>query len=52
MVHLPPGCNFTVQPQENPHPALRDVTDLNSVLEKDEAAHCYREHFIGMVIKC
>ena len=52
MIHLPPGCNFTVQPYENPDPGSRDVlgeSRLNSVIEKDESAHCYRDYFLGQV---
>ena len=52
MVHLPQGCNFAVQPYENPEPGVREVADLtlNSLIEKDESAHCYREHFLGLVM--
>ena len=54
MIHLPPRCNFTVQPYKNPDPGSRDVqaeSRLNSLIEKDDSAHCYRDHFLGQVNK-
>lgn len=52
MVHLPPGCIFTIHP---PNPSLDGDGDggaepsVGRAIERDETAHCYRDHFLGQV---
>ncbi|WAR14949.1 RPGP1-like protein [Mya arenaria] len=59
MVHLPPGCIFTIHPPEPVSEAgengaesqLHTTNSLESrlhpTIEKDESAHVYRNHFLG-----
>lgn len=52
MVHLPPGCIFTVHPADpdpDPDSDGKAESRLGGVIEKDDTAHCYRDHFLGKV---
>lgn len=52
MVHLPPGCIFTIHPAApSPDGESNGGVETKSVgaIERDETAHCYREHFFGQV---
>ncbi|XP_060594796.1 rap1 GTPase-activating protein 1-like isoform X4 [Ruditapes philippinarum] len=51
MVHLPPGCCFTIHPPDpGPDPGGQEGAESRlqgSLIEKDETAHCYRKYFLG-----
>ena len=54
MVHLPPGCIFTVHPanpsQDSGESEVGGAEQrVGGPIERDETAHCYRDHFLGQV---
>ena len=53
MVHVPPGCCFTIHtPDLGPDPGGQEGAESRlqgSLIEKDETAHCYRKYFLGQV---
>ncbi|KAL4220835.1 Rap1 GTPase-activating protein 1 [Mactra antiquata] len=52
MVHLPPGCCFTIHPPEAgteggvQHEGAESRLE-GTMIELDEVSHCYRTHFLG-----